>query len=100
MFGLIMMNQSLPLHRYVFRYILKSMKIGERGQVTVPKEIRDRFGLFPATEVEFRIENGSIVLKKSPKKLALDKWTGYCAESLSELGVSSVDESIDELRGE
>jgi AbrB family looped-hinge helix DNA binding protein len=37
------------------------MKIGERGQVTIPKEIRERFGLGPETEVEFRVIGGSIV---------------------------------------
>jgi AbrB family looped-hinge helix DNA binding protein len=43
------------------------MRIGERGQVTIPKEIRDRFGLGPETEVEFHVRNGAIVLKKAPK---------------------------------
>jgi AbrB family looped-hinge helix DNA binding protein len=37
------------------------MKIGERGQVTIPKEIREQFGLGPETEVEFRVIGGSIV---------------------------------------
>jgi AbrB family looped-hinge helix DNA binding protein len=40
------------------------MRIGERGQVTIPKDIRDQFGLGPETEVEFRVVGGSIVLKK------------------------------------
>jgi len=52
------------------------MKLGERGQVTIPKEIRDKFGLGPETEVEFSVVHGSIVLKKAPKKLALRKWEG------------------------
>jgi len=39
------------------------MRIGERGQVTIPKEIRDRFSLGPETEVEFSVVHGSIVLK-------------------------------------
>jgi AbrB family looped-hinge helix DNA binding protein len=43
------------------------MKVGERGQVTIPKELRERFGLGPDTEVEFRVVNGSILLKKAPK---------------------------------
>ena len=43
------------------------MRVGERGQVTIPKEIRDRFGLGANSEVEFHVENGSIVLKKAPK---------------------------------
>ncbi|MGH9356324.1 MAG: AbrB/MazE/SpoVT family DNA-binding domain-containing protein [Terriglobia bacterium] len=37
------------------------MKIGERGQVTIPKEIRERFGLKPETEVEFQVADDSIL---------------------------------------
>ena len=33
------------------------MKLGVRGQVTIPKEIRDTFGLAPDTEIEFEIIN-------------------------------------------
>lgn len=29
------------------------MKITSKGQVTIPKEMRDAFGLLPGTEVEF-----------------------------------------------
>ena len=75
------------------------MKIGERGQVTIPKDIRDRFGLGPDAQVEFRVVNGSIVLKKTPKKLDLRKWKGRCRESFSQLGYSSVDKFIDDVRG-
>ncbi len=75
------------------------MKIGERGQVTIPKEIRDKFGLGPETEVEFREVNGSIVLKKAPKKLALQRWKGRCKNSFAKLGYSSVDKFIDDVRG-
>jgi AbrB family looped-hinge helix DNA binding protein len=76
------------------------MKIDERGQIVIPKELRDTLGLSPSTEVDFRIEDDAIVLRKVPKKLALEKWTGYCAASLAELGVSSGDEFIAEVRGE
>lgn len=75
------------------------MKIGERGQVTIPKEIRDRFGIGPETEVEFHVVGDSIVLKKAPRNLDLEKWKGRCAESFRELGYSSVDEYIEDVRG-
>jgi len=75
------------------------MKVGERGQVTIPKEIREQFGLGPETDVEFRIVGGSIVLKKAPKKLDLRKWKGRCKDSLAELGYPSVDSFIDDVRG-
>jgi AbrB family looped-hinge helix DNA binding protein len=75
------------------------MKIGERGQVTIPKEIRDRFGLGPAVEVEFRVENGSVVLRKAPRKLDIERWKGRCKASLADLGCASVDEFIEDVRG-
>ena len=80
-------------------FILKSMRIGERGQVTIPKEIRDQFGLRPETEVEFRVIGGNIVLKKAPKKLNLAKWKGRCGDTFAKLGYSSVDKFMDDLRG-
>jgi AbrB family looped-hinge helix DNA binding protein len=75
------------------------MKIGERGQVTIPKPIRDRFGLRPETEVEFSIVHGSILLKKASRKLNLQRWKGRCRDSMRELGYSSVDQFIDDVRG-
>ena len=75
------------------------MKVGDRGQVTIPKPIRDRFGIGPETEVEFRVVENSIVLRKRPKKLNLKKWKGRCKESFAELGFSSVDRFIEDIRG-
>jgi AbrB family looped-hinge helix DNA binding protein len=75
------------------------MKIGERGQVTIPKQIRDRFGLGPDTDVEFQIVGGSIVLRKAAKKLDMRKWKGRVKDSFAELGYSSVDSFMDDVRG-
>jgi len=75
------------------------MKIGERGQVTIPKDIREQFGLGPETEVEFRVVGDSVVLKKAPKKLNLAKWKGHCKKGFAKLGYSSVDSFIDDVRG-
>jgi len=41
------------------------MRITSRGQVTIPHEIRERFGLLPHAEVEFVVDNGSVVLRKT-----------------------------------
>jgi AbrB family looped-hinge helix DNA binding protein len=76
------------------------MRIGERGQVTIPKDIREQFGLGPETEVEFRVVGGSIVLKKAPKKLNLAKWKGRCGDAFAKLGYPSVDKFIDDVRGQ
>jgi len=75
------------------------MKIGERGQVTIPKDLREKFGLKPETEVEFQVVNNSILLRKKPRKLALTRWKGRCKKSFDELGYARVDEFIEDVRG-
>jgi antitoxin PrlF len=46
---------------------MKSMKarVAERGQVTIPKRLRDRLGMKPGTVLEFSEERGRLVAVKS-----------------------------------
>ena len=90
---------ATELHLYVIQVILDNMKIGERGQVTIPKDLRERFGLKPETEVEFEVINNSILLRKKPRKLRLSRWKGRCRKSFKELGYTRVDEFIEDVRG-
>lgn len=39
------------------------MRITSKGQVTIPRRIRERTGLLPNTEVEFEMVRGRVVLK-------------------------------------
>lgn len=41
-----------------------AMRMTSRGQITVPKAFRDRFGITPQTDLEFREEGGKLVLAK------------------------------------
>lgn len=43
------------------------MKITSKGQVTIPQEYREKFGLLPNTNVEFVPERGGLKLVKSKK---------------------------------
>ncbi len=40
------------------------MKITAKGQVTIPQDIRERFGLLPHTEVDFEVRDDVVVLRK------------------------------------
>ena len=40
------------------------MRVTEKGQVTIPKHIRDKAGIRPGTEVDFRLEDGKVVVLK------------------------------------
>lgn len=41
------------------------MRITSKGQVTIPREVRDRFGLLPHTEIEFLVEGDTVTIRKS-----------------------------------
>jgi AbrB family looped-hinge helix DNA binding protein len=38
-------------------------KIGPKGQVVIPKEIRDELGISPGTKIDFRLDGDSVVLR-------------------------------------
>ena len=40
------------------------MRITSKGQVTIPIEIREKMGLLPDTEVEFRITGNTVSLRR------------------------------------
>ncbi len=76
--------------------MLSTMRIGERGQVTIPKALRDKFGLEPRDEVTFVQSRGELILRK--KRATVDsgirKWVGRLGRM-----PESVDEFIDDVRG-
>jgi AbrB family looped-hinge helix DNA binding protein len=41
------------------------MRVGPRGQVTIPADIRARFGFLPGTEVEFVVEDDIVTLVRA-----------------------------------
>jgi len=45
------------------------MRITSKGQVTIPQEIRERFGLLPDTEVEFIARKNSVQIVKAAKPI-------------------------------
>lgn len=51
------------------------MRIGQKGQVTIPAEIRERFGLLPDTEVDFVPQGDSVKLVKRDSKGRRDRGT-------------------------
>jgi AbrB family looped-hinge helix DNA binding protein len=76
------------------------MKVGEHGQVTVPRELRRKFGLAPGTEVEFTVVQGHLVLrKKAAHRADFSEWAGRCRKSFDEMEYANVDDFIEDIRG-
>ena len=69
--------------------------IGERGQVTIPKEVRRELGLRPGMRLDVTVENGAVLLRRPSIDSALEVW-----ESSAEIPFGATDEFIATLRDE
>jgi antitoxin PrlF len=54
---------------------MKSL-VSEKGQVTIPKALRDRLGLRPGTSLDFQAEGGRLVGTKTINEDVFRKWRG------------------------
>lgn len=50
--------------------------VSEKGQVTIPKAIREMLGLRPGSRIEFRTEDGKLVGTKAVPEDVFRKWRG------------------------
>lgn len=51
-------------------------KVTSRGQVTIPKQVRERLGVHPGDNVSFEERGGVLVISKVVTKSPFDKWMG------------------------
>lgn len=68
-------------------------RVSERGQITIPKSLRDRLGIKPGEVLEFDAEEGRLVATKVALRDPV-------AAVYGSLGTGrSTDEFLDEIRG-
>jgi len=70
-------------------------KVTSKGQVTIPKKVREKLGVHPGEDVGFEEKNGLIYIQKTVKKSPFDKWVGR----LKQLEGQQSDDLVKELRG-
>ena len=72
----------------------ENMKIGERGQITIPKPMREKYGLLPNIEVDFvPKKSGVLIIKKVHDKSPVDKVYGILEKQ------EKTDNYIEAIRG-
>lgn len=49
-------------------------QITEKGQITIPAEIRRKFGLLPHTEAEVIVKDGEVVIRQKPGGMNRGRW--------------------------
>ena len=81
------------------------MRVTEKGQVTIHKDIRDHFGIKPGSEVEFiASERGALLVKSdaatsSERRQRIEDWAKQ-VEGTFDLDGMTTDEYMIWLRGE
>ncbi len=72
--------------------------VTSKGQITLPKAVRDELGLQPGSQVDFEIEEpGRVVMRKRIPPETFKRWRGYLrGRALAD----SVDEIMEMMRGE
>lgn len=68
--------------------------VAERGQVTIPKRLRERLGIGPCTVVDFEESRGRLILTKVVEKDPVSKVLGCIRRG------RRTDELLRQLRGE
>ncbi|MEO7295906.1 MAG: AbrB/MazE/SpoVT family DNA-binding domain-containing protein [Candidatus Limnocylindria bacterium] len=68
-------------------------RLGERGQVVIPKAYRERLGLRGGQLLEFREEQGQLIVTKSIEHDGIDEVYGILE------GIGRTDDLIREMRG-
>lgn len=79
------------------------MRVTEKGQVTIPKEIRDRLGIGPGSAVDFIASGRGAMLVKiaeasDPAIRDFDDWLER-VQGTVDLGGMTTDEFMEFLRG-
>ena len=71
--------------------------VSEKGQVTIPKAVRDKLGLAPGTVLEFEATNGKIIGTKMTKDNVFRQWRGRGKGVVKKMG--GVDAYLRTARG-
>lgn len=74
------------------------MRITEKGQITIPIDLRKRYGLERNTEIEFVADNDGIRITKRGGAAA-NPFRGLRGAAKAQLDPLSVDQYIESIRG-
>lgn len=70
-------------------------KLTSKGQITIPKKVRDKMGVSVGEEIQFEEQDGVFYIKKRLRKSPFDRWAGYLEKGKKK----ESDTMIEEMRG-
>ena len=70
-------------------------RITRKGQITIPQDIRNKFGFMPGMEVDVIDEGNKALIVKSRRENRFFKWLGRGKRT----GKTELDQLVDKIRG-
>ena len=70
-------------------------KVTSKGQVTIPKKVREQLGVQPGEAIGFEEKDGVLVVTKVVTESPFDKWMGKLAHLKGKLSDDLVKEARD-----
>ena len=75
-------------------------KVTRKGQVTIPRKIRELLGIRPGTSVKFKVVEGKYVIEKEIPLNNINKWIGYLGtKRKTDNLIKEIREEIDSKKG-
>jgi AbrB family looped-hinge helix DNA binding protein len=71
-------------------------RITSKGQITIPQDIRNKFGFLPGMEVDVIAEGNKALIVKSRSENRFIKWLGRGKKTRSKM---EADQMVDDIRG-
>lgn len=76
-----------------------TVRVGDRGQVVIPKSLRGRNRLTPKTTIEFIEEKGSLIIRRLPASQGVQVDVCNKVHGMLKSQVKDVDAEIEQMRG-
>ena len=76
-----------------YEYSNRKSRVGERGQVTIPKELRTRYGVKPGNDVVFEERKDGLLIKRIVREDPLRELVGRIRDDVD------VDRYLEQTRG-
>lgn len=74
---------------------METSTVTSKGQITIPKRVREAIGLRPGEQIVFKKTEQGFLVQKQVKSSPFDKYRGY----LADVAETDSDEIVRDLRG-
>ena len=66
------------------------MRVTTKGQVTIPRSVREKLGITPKTNIDFREDNGRFYIVKTTKNKPTNKFKKFRGIATSEMTTDEI----------